>query len=356
MKNNKKAPKLTPKQLGYHFPAEWEKHEATWLSWPHNTETWPGERLSGIMPAYMAFIKAVAAGEQVRINVTNEKMKDRIRFLMDDYEVEPENIVFYDHPTNDSWCRDHGPAFLINPNGDPKKAIVNWEYNAWGGKYPPFDKDNQISQKIAKALDLPLYSPGIVMEGGAVEFNGKGALITTASCLLNKNRNPHLSKIEIENYLVEYYGVDQIIWLEEGIAGDDTDGHIDDLVRFVNEDTVIAVYENDRADDNYQVLKDNIRTLNRQRLLNGKQLTVVEIPLPDAVFSEGLRMPASYANFYIANEAVIVPVYGDEADQIALNTLREFFPDRKTIGIDSTEIIWGLGSFHCLSQQEPAIE
>jgi agmatine deiminase len=346
--------KPTPKLLGYRFPAEWEKHEATWLSWPHNLETWPGPRLKGIMPAYMQFIKEIAEGELVRINVADRSMKEQVLRQMDKHEIGHENVQFFYHPTNDSWCRDHGPAFLINENGEHRKIVIDWEYNAWGGKYPPFNLDNEVPKKISKALNLPIYAPGIVMEGGSVEFNGKGAVITTESCLLNKNRNPHLSKKEIEKYLVEFYGIDEIIWLHSGIAGDDTDGHIDDLTRFVNEDTVISIYENDSTDENYETLKNNIRQLTKLRLLNGKQLNVVEIPMPHPVFSEGLRLPASYANFYISNSCVAVPVYHCEFDEMVLEVIRQFFPGRKVVGITSTEIIWGLGSLHCLSQQEPA--
>lgn len=344
---------LTPKKLGYHFPAEWERHAATWLSWPHNKETWPGQRLNGIMPSYMQFIKEISAGEMVRINVADQAMKEQVLRQLDKYEIDHDKIQFFYHPTNDAWCRDHGPAFLINAQSDQRKAIVDWEYNAWGEKYPPFDLDNQIPKKVARALNVPVYSPGIIMEGGAVEFNGKGVLMTTESCLLNKNRNPHLTKAEIERYLVEFYGIDEIIWLKMGIAGDDTDGHIDDLARFVNSDTVVAVYENDRADDNYKILKDNIKQLNRVRLLNEKQLNVVEMPMPSPVYSEGLRLPATYANFYISNNSVIVPTYHCEFDEMVMKLFSELFQDRKIVGIDSVQIIWGLGSFHCLSQQEP---
>jgi agmatine deiminase len=351
---NSISSKLTPKRLGYRFPAEWEKHEATWLSWPHNMETWPGPRFKAIMPTYMHFIKEIAEGELVRINVADKHMKEQVLRQLDKHEIEHERIQFFQHPTNDSWCRDHGPAFLINEKGDPRKVVVNWEYNAWGGKYPPYNLDNEIPKKIGNAFDLPVYTPGIIMEGGSVEFNGKGAVITTESCLLNKNRNSYLSKLQIEEYLVEYYGVDEIIWLHDGIEGDDTDGHIDDLTRFVNEDTVVSIYENDSEDKNFEVLKANIKQLNKVRMLNGKQLNVMEIPMPHPVYSEGLRLPASYANFYIANSSVIVPTFHCEYDEQVLQVLSKFFKDRKVVGIDSTEIIWGLGSFHCLSQQEPA--
>jgi agmatine deiminase len=262
-------------------------------------------------------------------------------------------VEFFFHPTNDAWCRDHGPAFLINPDAAQRKIIVDWNYNAWGNKYPPFDLDDVIPTLIGKALDIPVYYPGIVMEGGSVDFNGRGTLITSTCCLLNKNRNPSLDLGQIETCLMDYYGVEQVLWVAEGIIGDDTDGHIDDTVRFVNEDTVLAVVEENRQDENYSLLQDNLRDLSKMRLLNGGQLTVVELPMPDAVIYEDQRLPASYANFYIANGAVIVPTFRCAKDEKALRIIADCFPDRKVIGLDSTEIIWGLGSFHCLSQQEP---
>jgi agmatine deiminase len=269
--------------------------------------------------------------------------------------VDLDRVRFFLHPTNDAWCRDHGPAFLVNPNAEQKKVIVDWNYNAWGNKYPPFDLDDVIPTLIGKALDLPVYHPGIIMEGGSVEFNGAGTLMTSSCCLLNSNRNPHLNQEQIESYLRDYYGAEQILWIKEGIIGDDTDGHIDDTVRFVNEDTVVTVIEEDPAEGNYQLLQDNLADLKKMRLLSGKQLNIVELPMPAAVIYEDQRLPASYANFYIANESVIVPTFRCDRDEKALRTLQECFPGRRVVGIDSTDIIWGLGSFHCLSQQEPSI-
>lgn len=347
--------KSTPKQLVYRFPAEWEKHEATWLSWPHNVETWSGDRLKKILPAYLKFIKIISEGEMVCINVNDMQTHDFLLRQLQNQQTDLQKIKIFIHPTNDSWCRDHGPAFLVNPDQEQAKIIVNWEYNAWGGKYPPFESDNQIPIKVGESLNLPVWNPGIVMEGGSVEFNGRNTLITTESCLLNPNRNPHLNKLQIEKYLVDYYGVDQIVWLHQGIEGDDTDGHVDDLTRFVNEDTIVTVYEEKKADANYNILKKNIKTLSKTRLLNGKQLNIVEVPLPNPVYSEGIRLPASYANFYICNHAIIIPFYDTHHDEQILEVLQSFFKDRKAIGIDSSEIIWGLGSFHCLSQQEPTI-
>jgi len=269
--------------------------------------------------------------------------------------VDTSKVEFYIHPTNDAWCRDHGPAFLVNPASEQKKVIVDWGYNAWGGKYPPFDLDDNIPTLIAQHYNIPVFYPGIVMEGGSVDFNGKGTVITSTACLLNPNRNPQLNQQQIENYLVDYYGVDQVLWVDEGIVGDDTDGHIDDTVRFVNEDTVIAVVEPDKQDENHALLEHNLKQLKEMRLMNGKQLNIVELPMPEAVYYQDQRLPCSYANFYIANHAVIVPTFRCATDDKALQIIGQCFPGREVVGIDSTEIIWGLGSFHCLSQQEPAV-
>ncbi|HVW14576.1 MAG TPA: agmatine deiminase family protein [Mucilaginibacter sp.] len=343
----------TPASQGFSFPAEWAPHTATWLSWPHKEESWPG-KIGLIYPKYCGFIKALTEGELVRINAGSETMKAFAIEQLTVAEVDLKKIEFFDFPTNDAWCRDHGPAFLINPE-TKQKAIVDWGYNAWGGKYPPYDLDDVIPTKIAEHFGLPVYYPGIVMEGGSVDFNGKGTVLTTTACLLNKNRNPHLNQQQIEEYLRNYYGVEQVLWLGDGIVGDDTDGHIDDITRFVNEDTVVTVVEENRSDENYHILRENLHTLKTMRLIDGKRLNIIELPMPNPVYYEGQRLPASYANFYIANSAVIVPTYRCENDDKALEILQSCFPDRKVIGIDSTDIIWGLGSFHCLSQQEPEV-
>jgi agmatine deiminase len=233
--------------------------------------------------------------------------------------------------------------------------VVDWDYNAWGGKYPPYDLDCAIPTLIGKHYGIPVYYPGIVMEGGSVEFNGKGTVLTTTACLLNQNRNPHLNQTQIEKYLVDFYGVEQVLWLEEGIVGDDTDGHIDDIVRFVNEDTVLTVVEKDKSDGNYEALQANLKALQKMRLQSGKQLTVVELPMPSPVIQEDQQLPASYANFYISNAAVIVPTFQDPHDEPALEIIQSCFPDRPVVGINSSDLIWGLGSFHCLSQQEPVV-
>lgn len=345
---------LSPDALGYKFPAEFAAHEATWLSWPHKEASWPG-KIDAIYPSYALFIKYLALSEKVRINVANEAMKSFALGHLEKAGVNLSQVEFFMHPTNDAWCRDHGPAFLINPDADIKKVIVDWNYNAWGNKYPPYDLDDVIPTLIGKQFNIPVYNPGIVMEGGSVEFNGNGTLLTSTCCLLNENRNPHLNQKEIENYLYNFYGVDQILWVADGIVGDDTDGHIDDTVRFVNTDTVVTVVETNKQDENYELLQTNLKQLQAMRLLNDKQLNIVELPMPDAVMYEDQRLPASYANFYISNQHVIVPTFRCDKDDTALRIIQDCFPKREVVGIDSTDIIWGLGSFHCLSQQEPKV-
>ena len=342
----------TPRELGYYFPAEFAKHSATWLSWPHKEASWPG-KIETIFPVYAEFVKLLAEDEQVNINIIDDAMKMKALGYLNKAGADLNRIRFFFHPTNDAWCRDHGPAFLVNPKAEQKKIIVDWGYNAWGGKYPPFDLDDNIPTLIANHYKIPVVYPGIVMEGGSVEFNGRGTVLTTTSCLLNENRNPTLDQKQIEEHLHNYYGVDHILWLGDGIAGDDTDGHIDDLTRFVDGDTVVTVVESDKADENYQPLQDNLKALHRLRLESGKPMNIVELPMPAPVVHEDMRLPASYANFYIGNKYVIVPTFRDKNDEKALEILQSCFKDRRVIGLDSVDIIWGLGSFHCLSQQEP---
>jgi len=263
-------------------------------------------------------------------------------------------VEFFFHPTNDAWCRDHGPAFLLHKT-DKKKAVVDWGYNAWGDKYPPYDLDDVIPTLIGKHYGYEVFHPGIVMEGGSVEFNGAGTLMTSTACLLNKNRNPHLNQAQIEQFLCDYYGQEQVLWEDEGIVCEVTDGHIDETVRVVNDHTVITVIEENKADENYALLQHNLKQLQQIRLLNGKQLNIIELPMPDEIIWEDQRLPASYANYYISNKYVIVPTFRSAKDDKAMQIIQQAHPEREVVGIDSTEIIWGLGSFHCLSQQEPAM-
>lgn len=349
-----KAGSVTPAELGYYFPAEFAPQESMWLSWPHKEASWPG-KIDTIYAPYSQFVKEVAKAQKVNINVADLEMKNFALGHLEKAGADISRINFHFFPTNDAWCRDHGPAFLINPLADIKKVLVKWKYNAWGEKYPPHDLDNQIPIRIAEYLGMPYFLPGIVMEGGSVEFNGKGTLLTSKACLLNENRNPSLNQAQIEQFLSDYYGVNHILWLGDGIVGDDTDGHIDDITRFVNEDTVVTVVEESKGDENYEILAENLAMLKKMRLENGKQLAIVELPMPSPVIWEDQRLPASYANFYIANEVVVVPTFRDNNDQKALDILTDCFRGRRVIGIDSTDLIWGLGSFHCLSQQEPLV-
>ena len=345
---------MTPKEQGYYMPAEWARHEATWLTYPKNPDSWPG-KIETIYPSYHLFVKTLAESETVHINVDDEAMRDHVAHELEAIGTRMENIRLHIIPSNDAWCRDHGPAFLLNRDASAPRAIVNWNHNAWGGKYP-YELDTEVPVRIHELMpELPLFSPGIVMEGGSIDVNGCGDLLTTTSCLLNPNRNPHLNQDQIEGYLRDYYGVDNIIWLADGIVGDDTDGHVDDLSRFVAPDRIITAVEYDTWDENYEPLQRNLSILKRARLANGKQPDIVELPMPDVVFYEGQRLPASYANFYLANGKVIFPTYRCLTDNEAAYILEACFPDREVVGIDSTDIVWGLGSFHCLSQQMPAV-
>jgi agmatine deiminase len=348
--------KQTPKALGYRMPAEWEPHAATWLTWPRpDGISFPGH-YDTIPPVYAEFIRLLTEGEDVHINVWNAEMEASVRGILLNENVALERVFFHHFPAYEPWCRDHGPIFLVREAaGKHERAIVDWDYNAWGGKYPPHDLDDAVPQHVAKLRGLEMFSPGIIMEGGSIEVNGKGTVLTTTACLLNPNRNPHLSKIEIETYLGDYLGISQVLWLGDGIVGDDTDGHIDDLSRFVNPTTLVTVVEDDPADENYSILQENLARLKSFRCLDGKPFRIVTLPMPGVIEREGQRLPASYANFYIANRSVIVPTYRNKKnDQAALETLQKEFPSRRVVGVDSTELIWGLGSFHCISQQEPA--
>ncbi|RMG70035.1 MAG: agmatine deiminase family protein [Bacteroidetes bacterium] len=344
----------TPAALGYTFPAEWAPHRATWLSWPHKEASWPG-KLEAVYPVYSEFVRLLSEQEEVHINVLHDEMAAQVERRLQAAGARMDQVFLHLFPTNDAWCRDHGPAFVVRPGTEAPLALIDWGYNAWGGKYPPFDLDNQIPQRVAGYRDIPFFSPGIIMEGGSIEVNGAGTLLTTEACLLNPNRNPQLNRAQIEQYLRDYYGQQQILWLHDGIVGDDTDGHIDDLTRFVGEDTVVTMVERRPADDNYGLLQENLDRLRTFRLPDGRPLRILELPMPDPVVYDGQRLPAAYANFYIANGLVVVPTYRCAQDAEALAILADCFPDRKVVGLDSTDIIWGLGSFHCLSQQEPAL-
>jgi len=346
----------TPAELGYRMPAEWEPHAATWLSWPRREGISFPDSFDRIMPALKQMVGALIESEPVCINVINGAHEAEARAVLDPLPHQ-ECITYYEIPTNEPWCRDHGPIFLTR-DVDPKLAIVDWDYNAWGNKYPPFDLDEVVPTRIAEILKVPVFYPRMILEGGSIDVNGAGALLTSESCLLNKNRNPDLSRNEIEKRLRDFLGVREILWLGDGIEGDDTDGHIDDLARFVSETKVVTVVEENSDDANFKPLHENLarlREMNASRTGTGRKIDIVILPMPKKIVREDQRMPASYTNFYIANKVVLVPTFADPADEIALSTLRKCFPRRRVVGIDCRELIWGLGTFHCLTQQQPAL-
>jgi agmatine deiminase len=344
-------PSQTPAALGYRIPAEWELHVATWLSWPRREGISFPESLDRVLPALRAMVEALVESEQICINVCNGAHDAEARHVLRGLPME--RITFHRIPTNEPWCRDHGPIFLTR-DVDPKLAVVDWDYNAWGNKYPPFELDEVVPSRVAEILDVPLFYPRMILEGGSIEVNGSGTLLTSESCLLNPNRNPQLSRDKIEQRLRDFLGVREILWLGPGIAGDDTDGHIDDLARFVSERTVVAVVEENRDDENYEPLQENLARL-REMEIGGRRIDIVTLPMPGRIVREGLRLPASYANFYVANTCVLVPTFADPNDEAALSILQKSFLNRRVIGIDCRELIWGLGTFHCLTQQQPAV-
>jgi len=339
-----------PLALGYRMPAEWEPHVATWLSWPRREGISVPDSFDRVLPTLRAMVEALIESENICINVCNGADEAEARQVLRGLLME--RITFHHIPTNEPWCRDHGPIFLMRKK-EPRLAIVDWDYNAWGNKYPPFDFDEVVPTRVAKIFDVPVFYPRMILEGGAIDVNGNGALLTTESCLLNPNRNPNLNRDEIETRLRDYLGVHEILWLGEGIEGDDTDGHIDDLARFVSARTIVTVVEENRDDKNYAPLRENLARLRKMKIDNRK-IVIVTLPMPNKIVRENLRLPASYANFYIANSCVLLPTFADANDEVALSILHKLFPSRHIIGIDGRELIWGLGTFHCLTQQQPA--
>ena len=343
--------KKTPAELGYTFPPEWHPHTATWFSWPRPEGiSFPGKYHT--VPENLAQIMCeIQAREQVHVNVPNENWEYIVRQQLTEHGCPTRNVFFHHIKTNESWCRDHGPAFVLKGK---KAAIVDWGFNAWGGKYPPYDDDDAVPTRIAEKFKLPVAYPGIVMEGGSVEFNGAGTVLTTTDCLLNKNRNPKLSKKQIEQYLKDYYGQRHVCWLTGETEGDDTDGHIDDLARFISPTKVVIAMEADVKDANYKVLKSARKQLDKLRDQDGRPFEIIEIPMPKPVVHDGQRLPATYVNFYFVNGALLVPTYRDRKnDRRAIEILQSHLPKHEVIGIDCTELIWGLGAIHCLTQQQP---
>ncbi|MGA8656976.1 MAG: agmatine deiminase family protein [Chthoniobacterales bacterium] len=342
----------TPAALGYRMPAEWELHNATWLSWPRREGISFPDSYDNVMPAFICMVDALRESEPVRINVRDAEHEKEVRLILK--EIDSSHVEFFHIPTNEPWCRDHGPMF-IRREREPRLAVVDWDYNAWGGKYPPFDLDEVVPTKIARHFALPVYYPKLVMEGGSIDLNGTGALLTTTSCLLNPNRNPTKSKDDIERALRDYLGATHFLWLGDGIEGDDTDGHIDDITRFVDRSTVLTAIEEDPADENQAPLQSNRELLEKMTIEDGTPLTVIPLPMPSRVEKEGRRLPASYLNFYIANRVVLLPIFNSPNDRLAIETLEACFPSRRIVPIDCRELVWGLGAFHCLTQQQPAL-
>ncbi len=345
-------------ESSYFMPPEWAFHKATWLSWPHRQETWPG-KFEPVPAIFVEIISWLSVSEEVHINVLDEAMEHEVvRMLRNSRheQLKMERVFLHWIPTNDAWCRDHGPNFVFRQkNGKSEKIIVNWQYNAWGQKYKPYTDDNAVPERVAFMQQLPIVSPDMILEGGSIDVNGKGLLLTSEACLLNPNRNPLLSRQEIEAELGRYLGIKKVLWLGDGIAGDDTDGHVDDMARFVNETTVVIAVEDDPLDENYKPLQENYRRLKQYTALDGKTLKVIVLPMPSPLVYEGERLPASYANFYIANTVVLVPTYRCSRDSEAIAILQECFPERKVIGIDCTDLVWGLGAIHCLTHEEPEL-
>jgi len=340
----------TPLRRGYRMPAEWEKHDAVWLSWPHDIDTFP--EIDEVEKAYVSIIKELHQGELVNLLVTDELMLGRVIGLLQSKGVDVKKVRFHLLDYADVWWRDYGPSFVVNER-EKKLAMVVWSFNAWGEKYPGLLKDSRIPGLINDDLGLECFTPGVVLEGGSVEVNGRGTVLTTEQCLLNSNRNPGRSREEIELLLKEYLGASKVIWLQRGIAGDDTDGHIDDIARFVGPRKVLCACEEDPEDENYEILRENYEILSEETDQDGEKLEVVKLPMPGYVGRDG-RLPASYANFYVGDQVVLVPVFGHANDGKALAIIGEAFPGRRAVGIDCRAMVAGLGAIHCISQQQPA--
>jgi agmatine deiminase len=371
----------TPAALGFYMPAEWRKHAATWLSWPKDPETWPG-RVPQVENIFLQMMAALAPHEIVNLLVDDEETEQSVRARC--LFAGAENIRFHRIATVDSWIRDYGPNFLVSDQVSDKLQFVaevtpapsletsdklkfvgqrlafnDWIFNAWGNKYEELKHDDAIPKRLESLLQAPRFEPGVVMEGGSIEVNGAGCVLTTEQCLLNPNRNPHLTQTEIEQYLKDYIGVAKVLWLGEGIVGDDTDGHIDDIARFVTEDVIICAVEDDPLDANYELLQDNLKRLQKMTDVHGRAFEIVTLPMPGVVGGASTdqrnldRLPASYANFYIANNVVLAPIFGHKNDARALEILGRVFADRRVVGINCEPLVWGMGTIHCVTQQQP---
>jgi agmatine deiminase len=340
----------TCRELGYIMPAEWEKHDAIWLAWPYDPTTFP-DRVEMVEATYVQIVKEIHDGERVNLFVKDEQTKQKATELFKAANIDCKRVNFYVFGYADVWFRDYGPIFVRNKSHE--LAMLHWNFNSWGEKYEELLKDKQIPEIINCKMALRYFKPGIVLEGGSIDVNGKGTLLTTEQCLLNKNRNPDLDKKQIEKFLSDYLGVNHFIWLKKGILGDDTDGHIDDLARFVNPTTIVCAYQEDQNDEDYSVLKENNQILSQSVDQDGEKLNIVKLPMPKVISNMGERLPASYTNFYIGNQKVLVPVFDHKNDARALSILQELFPTRKVVGIKCVDLVYGFGTIHCISQQQP---
>ena len=379
----------TPASLGYRWPAEWERHRATWLSWPHNLETWP-DALPAVRATFAEFVRVLAPHEAVEIGVADDAMEEIARKAIRAAGTDPDrNVRFHRYPTNDAWCRDHGPIFVVKQDGwratargaagdarspqgaegaapratgersssagqASKVAMVDFRFDNWGRKYPGWKRDDAVPRHVEKILGLPRFACNVVLEGGGIDGDGRGSVLTTESCLLNPNRGAGRTRAAMERVLAEFLGARQVIWLGDGIEGDDTDGHVDDIARFVAEGVVVAASCDDESDPNFEPLTENLRRLASARDARGRALTVAPLPMPPRIERAGQRSPASHANFYLANGVALVPVFGGASDARALAILREVLPGREIVGIGCTELVSGFGAIHCVTQQEPA--
>lgn len=340
-----------PAELGFQMPAEWERHSATWLAWPKNDITWPGEKMQEAREAYLQMLEALLPHENVHLLVSNDKEAESILNQIKKRSAHSAKLIFHPLEYVDGWIRDYGPTFLKNKTGH--KAWCKWIFNAWGSKYDDLMQDTHVFENQA-LVNHPCFKADFVMEGGSIEVNGAGVCLTSEQCLLNTNRNPHLSRQAIEQNLRDYLGVNQVLWLREGVVGDDTDGHIDDIARFVAEDTIVAAFESDSADENHLILKENWERLQTFRDPKNRPFRLAQLPMPGRLEREGAPLPASYANFYLANQVALLPVFNHKNDERALKILKELCPDREVVPIPSSALVYGFGAVHCLSQQEPA--
>ncbi|MBI3331986.1 agmatine deiminase family protein [Candidatus Peregrinibacteria bacterium] len=350
----------SPKALGFRMPAEWEPHAATWLTWPHNENHWPG-KFEKIPPIWAQMVRELSTGEDVHILVHSSEVQKNAEAELKRAGVTSSRVFLHRFKNNYSWARDHGPIFLKR-SGSPERSrggqkeesmITNWTFNGWGNKWP-HDLDDQVPSFVSKLTGIKEVQMPMVLEGGSIDTNGKGTLLTTSSCLLHPNRNPGMTKEQIEENLKEYLGMTQVLWLDHGIAGDDTNGHIDDMSRFIGPKTVYTVVEENPEDENYAGLEENRTSLEQMKDQEGNALEVIAVPQPAPIYYQGMRLPASYANFYIGNDAVLLPVFNDPHDAFAIETLKKAFPTRRIVGINAVDLIWGFGAFHCVTQQQPA--